>query len=77
MHVHVHVKPERVEAFKRATVANARESLKEPGMVRFDVLQRTDDPTSFVLVEAYRSADHAATHKKTAIIRPGATRWRR
>ena len=57
VHVHVHVKPEHVEAFKQATLANARESLKEPGVARFDVVQQQDDPTRFVLVEAYRDAD--------------------
>ena len=57
VHVHVHVKPECVEAFKQATLANARESLKEPGVARFDVVQQQDDPTRFVLVEVYRDAD--------------------
>ncbi len=65
VHVHVHVKPECVEAFKQATLANARESLKEPGVARFDCLQQADDPTRFVLVEAYRNADAPARHKET------------
>ena len=56
VHVHVHVKPECVEAFKQATLANARESIKEPGIARFDCVQQQDDPTRFVLVEAYRTA---------------------
>ena len=56
VHVHVHVKPECVEAFKQATLANARESVKEPGIARFDFAQQQDDPTRFVLVEAYRTA---------------------
>jgi (4S)-4-hydroxy-5-phosphonooxypentane-2,3-dione isomerase len=65
VHVHVQVKPECVEAFKQATVANARESLKEPGVARFDFAQRQDDPTRFVLVEAYRAAEAPAAHKET------------
>ena len=65
VHVHVHVRPECVEAFKQATLANARESLKEPGVVRFDVVQQQDDPARFVLVEVYRDANAAAAHKET------------
>lgn len=65
VHVHVHVKPECVEAFKTATLANARASVQEPGVARFDVVQQADDPTRFVLVEAYRDAATAAAHKKT------------
>jgi (4S)-4-hydroxy-5-phosphonooxypentane-2,3-dione isomerase len=63
VHVHVYVKPNCIEAFKAATLVNARESLKEPGVARFDVVQQQDDPTRFVLVEAYRDADAAAAHK--------------
>jgi autoinducer 2-degrading protein len=65
VHVHVHVKPESVEAFKEATLANGRASLKEPGVVRFDVVQQQDDPAQFVLVEVYRDAAAAAAHKET------------
>ena len=65
VHVHVHVKPECIEAFKAATLANGRESLKEPGVARFDVVQQQDDPTRFVLVEVYRDAAAAAAHKET------------
>ena len=65
VHVHVHVKPESVEAFKRACIANARESLKEPGIARFDVVQQQDDPTKFVLVEGYRTPEAPAAHKET------------
>jgi (4S)-4-hydroxy-5-phosphonooxypentane-2,3-dione isomerase len=50
VHVQVHIKPEFIDAFKLATLANARESLKEPGIARFDVVQQQDDPTRFVLV---------------------------
>jgi quinol monooxygenase YgiN len=65
VHVHVHVKPESLDAFKQATLANGRDSLKEPGVVRFDVVQQQDDPTRFVLVEVYRDAAAAAAHKET------------
>jgi (4S)-4-hydroxy-5-phosphonooxypentane-2,3-dione isomerase len=65
VHVHVHVKPESVEAFKKATLANVRESIKEPGVARFDFAQRQDDPTRFVFVEAYRTAEAPAAHKET------------
>lgn len=66
VHVHVHVKPESVDAFQTATVENARNSVQEPGIARFDVLQQADDPTRFVLVEAYRTPDDASRHKETA-----------
>jgi autoinducer 2-degrading protein len=65
VHVHVQVKPECVDAFKSATLANARESRKEPGVARFDALQQQDDPTRFLLVEVYRDAAAAAAHKET------------
>ena len=65
VHVHVHVKSDSVEAFKNATVANARESIKEPGIARFDFAQQQDDPTHFVLVEAYRTPEAPAAHKGT------------
>ena len=65
VHVHVHVKPEYVEPFKQATLANVRESIKEPGVARFDFVQRQDDPTRFVFVEAYRTAEAPAAHKET------------
>jgi autoinducer 2-degrading protein len=66
VHVHVHVKEDRVEAFKDATVANARQSVQERGIARFDVVQQQNDPTRFVLVEVYRTADDPAKHKETA-----------
>ena len=66
VHVHVQVKPECVEAFRRATVENARNSVREPGVARFDGAQQADDPTRFVLVEAYRTAEAPAAHKATA-----------
>jgi autoinducer 2-degrading protein len=66
VHVHIRVKPEFVEAFKEATLENARHSLKEPGIARFDVIQQQDDPTRFVLVEVYRTPEDPARHKETA-----------
>ena len=66
VHVQVHVKPEHIEAFKLATIENASNSVKEPGIARFDVVQQADDPTRFVLVEAYRDTDATARHKATA-----------
>jgi autoinducer 2-degrading protein len=65
VHVNVRVKPEAVDAFVAATVLNARASLGEPGIVRFDVVQSDEDPTRFVLVEVYRSAEAPAAHKRT------------
>lgn len=66
VHVHVHVKPESMEAFKQATVENAIQSLREPGIARFDIVQQNDDPTRFVLVECYRAPEDPARHKETA-----------
>ncbi len=66
VHVHARVKPESVEAFKAATLENARQSIREPGVARFDVLQQGDDPTQFVLVEAYRTPQAPVAHKATA-----------
>ena len=71
-HVFVHVKEDQVEAFKAATLDNARNSVQEPGVARFDVIQEEDDPTRFVLVEVYRTADAPAQHKETAHY----ARWR-
>lgn len=64
--VQVHVLSQHVEAFRAATLDNARESVKEPGVTRFDVVQETEDPTRFVLIEAYRGPAGAAAHKETA-----------
>jgi (4S)-4-hydroxy-5-phosphonooxypentane-2,3-dione isomerase len=66
VHVQVQVKPEYVEAFRRATIENARHSVQEPGIARFDVVQQTDDPTRFTLVECYRTPEAPAAHKATA-----------
>lgn len=66
VHVFVHVKPDSVEAFKKATLLNAQNSVREPGIARFDVIQQVDDPARFVLVEVYRTADAPGQHKETA-----------
>ena len=65
IHVFIHVKPESVEAFKIASLDNARHSVREPGIARFDVIQQTDDPTRFVLVEVYRAVEATIAHKET------------
>ena len=64
--VDVHVKPDCVDGFAAATLENARNSVKEPGIARFDVIQQKDDPTQFVLFEVYRTAEDPARHKETA-----------
>ena len=66
VHVQGHVKPECVDAFREASLENARNSVREPGIARFDVVQDNDDPTHFVLVEVYRTPDDPAKHKETA-----------
>lgn len=70
--VHVHVKPEFVEAFKQASIENASNSVQEAGVARFDVIQQTEDPTRFILVEVYKSAGAPAAHKETTHY----ARWR-
>ena len=66
VHVHILVKPDQVDAFKAACIENSRNSVQEPGIAQFDLLQQQDDPTRFVLVEIYRSALAPAAHKQTA-----------
>jgi quinol monooxygenase YgiN len=66
IYVSIHVKPDRVEDFKSAILDNARNSVREPGVVRFDVLQQQDDPTWFMIYEAYRTPDDHARHRETA-----------
>ena len=66
VHVHVHVKPKSIDAFREATMENARNSIQEPGIARFDVMQQMDDPTRFLLVEVYRTPYDPAQHKETA-----------
>lgn len=66
VHVHVRVKPESVAEFRQATIENARHSVQEPGIARFDVVQLQDDATRFVLIEVYRTQEASAAHKETA-----------
>jgi autoinducer 2-degrading protein len=66
VHVHVHVKPESIDAFRQASLENARNSVQEPGIARFDVLQQSNDPARFLLTEVYRTPDASAQHKTTA-----------
>ena len=72
IHVHVRVRPGRVEEFLAATLTNARASLGEPGVLRFDVIQDEADPAHVVLVEVYRDSDAPAAHKLT----PHYAAWR-
>jgi len=65
VHVFVHVKPEFVDEFKTVTTENAKSSILEPGITRFDIVQQQDDPTRFVLVEVYRTYEDPAKHKLT------------
>ena len=66
VHVFVQVKADQVDAFKAASLANARSSIQEPGVARFDIVQQRDAPTRFVLVEVYRQPEDADRHKETA-----------
>ena len=66
VHVHVQVKPELIEAFRQATVENARNSVRESGIARFDVMQDASNPAHFVLVEVYRNSEAPVQHKATA-----------
>jgi quinol monooxygenase YgiN len=72
VHVHVHVRSECVQEFCQATIENARHSIQEPGIARFDVVQQTDNPTKFVLVEAYHDEAATKAHKET----PHYAKWR-
>ncbi|MBT8126820.1 MAG: antibiotic biosynthesis monooxygenase [Gammaproteobacteria bacterium] len=64
--VHVSVKPQHIDGFIEASRLNHEASIQEPGNRRFDVLQSAENPTLFVLYEAYESAAEAAKHKETA-----------
>ncbi|MFL6451664.1 MAG: putative quinol monooxygenase [Bryobacteraceae bacterium] len=66
VHVHVRIKPESIEQFKEATVENARKSIEEPGIARFDFAQDTSDPARFILMEVYRYPEAPDEHKQTA-----------
>ena len=72
--VYVHVKPEAVDAFREATLENARASRREPGVARFDFLEQADDPARFMLIEVYRDAAAQAAHKEPAHYRAWAAR---
>jgi autoinducer 2-degrading protein len=72
VHVFIHVKANQVDAFKAASIENAQNSLREPGIARFDLIQQADDPTRFMLVEVYRAPEDAPKHKETAHY----NRWR-
>ncbi len=72
VHVDIHVKPESVNEFVPATIENARASVKEPGIARFELIQDAKDPTHFVLVEIYRKPEDRAAHRETAHY----TKWR-
>ncbi|MCX8124716.1 MAG: antibiotic biosynthesis monooxygenase [Spirochaetes bacterium] len=64
--VHVYVKSEHIQDFIKATIENHKNSIMEPGNLRFDVLQCQDDPSQFILYEAYKSPEAAAQHKNTS-----------
>src|SRR4030065_2200138 len=70
--VHVHVKPDALEEFIKASAENHLASLKEPGNLRFDFVQQADDPCRFMLYEAYESEEASAAHKNT----PHYLRWK-
>jgi len=72
VHVFVHVKPDKFAEFIEVATDNATNSIQEPGIARFDVLQQADDPSRFLLVEVYRDEEAAARHKETAHY----NRWR-
>lgn len=72
VHVHVNVKPQHVDAFREASIENAKNSIQEAGVARFDVIQQLDEPTRFILIEVYRTAEDPARHKETAHY----TKWR-
>ncbi len=71
VHVFIHVKPDKVQEFEAATLENAKQSVKEPGIARFDLIRQVDDPTHFVLLEVYRAQEGHAQHKET----PHYKRW--
>jgi autoinducer 2-degrading protein len=66
VHVFIHVKPDKVAEFEAATLENAKKSVKESGIARFDLIRQVDDPTRFVLLEVYRSPAGHPQHKETA-----------
>jgi quinol monooxygenase YgiN len=72
VHVFIQVKQDMIEHFKKATIENAKNSIKEPGIARFDFIQQSDDPTKFVLIEIYGTPEDSAEHKET----PHYIKWR-
>jgi quinol monooxygenase YgiN len=64
--VNIQIKPEHIEAFREATIENGRNSRLEPAIARFDMLQQSDDPSRFVLIEVYRAMEGIPAHKETA-----------
>ena len=66
VHIHVHVKPESIERFREASAENGSHSVQEPGIARFDVIQRNDDPARFILIEVYRYREAIEQHRATA-----------
>lgn len=66
VHVHVNVKPQYIDAFREASIENAKNSVQEAGVARFDVIQQIDQPNRFILIEVYRTAEDPAKHKETA-----------
>jgi len=66
VHISIHVKDDKIEEFKNATIENATNSIQEQGVARFDLIQQTDDPTRFMLLEIYRTPDDVTRHKETA-----------
>ena len=66
VHVMIHVNEADVDAFRQASLENARQSREEPGIAQFDLVQQRDDPTRFVLIEVYRDAEAPIRHKETA-----------
>jgi (4S)-4-hydroxy-5-phosphonooxypentane-2,3-dione isomerase len=64
--VHILVVEKHIDDFIHATIENHRESVKEPGNLRFDILRDTSNPAKFVLYEAYESEEAAAAHKNTS-----------
>ena len=72
VHVMIHVNEADVDAFRQASLENARQSREEPGIAQFDLVQQRDDPTRFVLIEVYRDAEAPSRHKET----PHYQKWR-
>ena len=66
VHVMIHVNEADVDAFRQASLENARQSREEPGIAQFELVQQRDDPTRFVLIEVYRDAEAPLRHKETA-----------